>query len=370
MASPTPPKFIADRVRQVIDHADPYKSPNNRLSTWIDCPSITSLCTSNDIYGNVGNSAISLNPHVPVIERNEPWPFTELRQLNHIIFACYHYRLTASDIGIFLVETMYRRDQNLGDAVTTLVDAGGSYSSVGQSIVMYLGLLSRGTLLSEHLVPGDTSLRPKWTVHSQNRASDFSSLRRRRSDAPHSAAAARARRYSRIRSEYPESQKAPNVQAVQYNRQNQVRSLNGNSNDSRSRDSAATANDTDTVWPQPEYVPGPVPGSVSYSPPYPDPSPSQQSTDQPDGSVPRPPSPQTSKPRWPFYDDSSRKHEPKNNPHTNKRHSLGCSYELGTPRRASIRVGGSIRKRPAERADNPSGERKQQQREENVHEKE
>lgn len=144
---------IADRVREIVHYVDPHPSPISPF-TLPDCPSFTSLAS-------VNNSPMTPQSPIPMIGSGEHWPLTEIRQLRHIIVPCVRDGMTACELGIFLVKTMYHRDRFLGGALTVLVDAGNTYAVIGQSMVRYLCILSdRGTSLSEDLVLGDATAKP------------------------------------------------------------------------------------------------------------------------------------------------------------------------------------------------------------------
>ena len=174
------PSIVTERVQGLIENVGP--SPLTGPVDWVNCPTLTNLANPDNQWAT--HPSLPQNRQSPVIDRNEHWPMSEIRQLPSILLPCIRDRMTASDLGIFLVVVLYHRDRNLGGALTVLVDAGCTYEAISRNIVKYLCLYNnRGTFLSDDLDAGDAAARP--VLH--NRRSVQHNTRSAPAPAPRSA---------------------------------------------------------------------------------------------------------------------------------------------------------------------------------------
>ncbi|TQB72060.1 hypothetical protein MPDQ_007132 [Monascus purpureus] len=155
-------ELIARRVHAILDDLAPYVLSHAPFD-WIDCPTLSFLASDTE-PNPCDTRRVNERPQ-RIIDRNEHWPLSEIRQLPRILEPCIIHGMTAYELGIFIVTMLYHRDRQLGGMVTLLVDAGSTYAAVGTNIVRYLCLYDdQGALWSEHLRLGDTEARPMWNT--------------------------------------------------------------------------------------------------------------------------------------------------------------------------------------------------------------
>ncbi|KAJ5764506.1 hypothetical protein N7533_003187 [Penicillium manginii] len=90
------------------------------------------------------------------------WSYNQVLILMQILRWWVEKEVPASQIGIFLVEALYRMDTHMNHRATKLVDSGGTYGNVAKVVLQYYQIRGeRYRPLWIDFLPGDPNLRPE-----------------------------------------------------------------------------------------------------------------------------------------------------------------------------------------------------------------
>ncbi|CAI7626894.1 unnamed protein product [Penicillium pancosmium] len=102
------------------------------------------------------------------------WTYNKVLILMQILRWSVEKNVPASQMGIFLVEVLYRTDAHMNNRVTRLVDSGETYGNVAKAVLLYYQIRDeKNRPLWTKLLPGHPDLRPE-LVHAPLDDNNFS----------------------------------------------------------------------------------------------------------------------------------------------------------------------------------------------------